>query len=381
MVEKYVKKKDGKYFVDWKEVESNVYFTSLKGCQQNPKWHQEGNAFVHTKMVVEEMLKKVNNMSSNEDEYDDKHKLILITAALFHDIGKSVTTRWSKEKEAFESPYHAKEGEKLTRIILWNEDFRFREKVCSLVANHMKPLNIFEGDKKDEYRKKQIELLSWERCSIKDLLLLKECDNLGSIITVEDNWMEKLQWIKDAAKKMGCYTSHKPFSSFKEKFDYFNGLDNSIPNKVRLYIMVGIPGSGKSTWVKENLSEYQVISREMIRQELGITMKGIGNKQEEDKVSSIFNSRLMDAVKYNKAVVIDNTNLKQKFRSNYFSMLKNEYNPEIIYVYSEAPLLEDNYKRRDGEILKEVIFNMAKEFDFPRHTEYHQMIINKQTGI
>lgn len=38
------------------------------------------------------------------------------------------------------------------------------------------------------------------------------------------------------------------------------------------YLMVGIPGAGKSTWIANNLpSDIPIISRDMIRVELGFT--------------------------------------------------------------------------------------------------------------
>ena len=133
--------------LDCRVLETNKFFLKLKECEQNPKWHSEGNAFNHTLMVYNAMVEKLKD----DTYYDDYKKDILLNAALYHDIGKSVTTKWSNEKNSWTSPYHAIEGEKLTRFILWNEDFRWREKVCSLVRNHMKPLNMFEGNRTDEF--------------------------------------------------------------------------------------------------------------------------------------------------------------------------------------------------------------------------------------
>lgn len=40
--------------------------------------------------------------------------------------------------------------------------------------------------------------------------------------------------------------------------------------KQKVYIMCGIPGSGKSTWISNNLDEnIKIISRDIIRYKLG----------------------------------------------------------------------------------------------------------------
>ena len=44
---------------------------------------------------------------------------------------------------------------------------------------------------------------------------------------------------------------------------------------MKIYIMIGCPGSGKSTLIKRNLVEdFPVVSRDIIREELG--MCGVG---------------------------------------------------------------------------------------------------------
>ena len=50
----------------------------------------------------------------------------------------------------------------------------------------------------------------------------------------------------------------------------------------KAYIMSGLPGSGKSTWIKKNLHNVKVISKDLIRQYIGIMTnqndKAIGDK-------------------------------------------------------------------------------------------------------
>ena len=62
------------------------------------------------------------------------------------------------------------------------------------------------------------------------------------------------------------------------------------------WIMLGVAGSGKSTWIKNNLgNEVKIISKDGIREELGIikgTKKAIGNKEQEDEVRRIQEKRM-----------------------------------------------------------------------------------------
>lgn len=80
--------------------------------------------------------------------------------------------------------------------------------------------------------------------------------------------------------------------------------------------MIGIPGSGKSTWIKNNLPRnINIISKDQIRINLGImekTRKAIGTKEEEERVQKIYESLLSEALNSGKSFVIDNVNLGKK---------------------------------------------------------------------
>ena len=61
-------------------------------------------------------------------------------------------------------------------------------------------------------------------------------------------------------------------------------------NPFNVWIMCGLPGAGKSTWIKNNLSKnIQVVNQDSIRIELGIMKndndKKLGDKIEEKEVT------------------------------------------------------------------------------------------------
>ena len=83
------------------------------------------------------------------------------------------------------------------------------------------------------------------------------------------------------------------------------------------YIMQGLPGSGKSTYIKENLKNCKVISRDIIRHELGLT-KSVDDKKvcswkEEIFVSLKENNEIYDALKNCQDFVIDDINIRRKY--------------------------------------------------------------------
>ncbi len=79
---------------------------SIIGVPQSPKWHPEGDVFVHTGHVCDEMV----NIIKREGITDPKRRLILMFAALCHDFGKATATRYDEDKEQWTSKGHAKEG-------------------------------------------------------------------------------------------------------------------------------------------------------------------------------------------------------------------------------------------------------------------------------
>jgi predicted kinase len=151
-----------------------------------------------------------------------------------------------------------------------------------------------------------------------------------------------------------------------------------------VYVMIGLPGSGKNTWIERHLSDkVKQVSRDDIRVELGYCTKDekiVGTPQQESKVSDVFNKRLVEYVKGGHDVVINNINLKKKYRDDYKKLLK-KYNVKWVYVVVEAPSIEENISRREGQVPEDVLRKMYDTFTMPLSDEYDEIIHDKQMII
>ncbi len=96
---------------------------AMKGCEQPPEYHPEGDVFVHTGLLLEKM---------------GEPSPLLALSAVFHDVGKPVTFSLKEGRIKFYE--HAPIGADMTRKIM--KRLRFSndeiEAVSECVANHMK---------------------------------------------------------------------------------------------------------------------------------------------------------------------------------------------------------------------------------------------------
>lgn len=147
--------------------------------------------------------------------------------------------------------------------------------------------------------------------------------------------------------------------------------------RINVYVMIGLPGAGKDTWIKNNLPDCKCIAcRDDIRVELGLCgpdEKYCGTNEEENLVSGIFNAKLRAYAESGQDIVINNTNIKRWHRNQYKKILK--YFPvKWIYVVVKAPSIEDNINRRAGQISPETLRNMAASYQPPTPDEYDEII-------
>jgi predicted kinase len=216
-------------------------------------------------------------------------------------------------------------------------------------------------------------------------------DLLGSVqlnggTMIQD--IAKMELIKDCAKALNIW--HSVDVKQMKKLVKFGNNRNILPwktnydeNKVA-YIMIGLPGAGKNTVIDNGgiiPTNHVHISRDDIRIQLGYCKPGekyLGTTEEENEVTRVYNEQFQNAIDNGNIIVLNNVHLKKKYRDESVSILRaNGY--KIVYVYVEAPTLDFNYKRRDGQIAKDRIKEMALSFEWPEATEYDELIISKQT--
>lgn len=144
-----------------------------------------------------------------------------------------------------------------------------------------------------------------------------------------------------------------------------------------IYILIGLPGAGKSTWTKDIIkasglqdTQYVVLSRDIIRARLGYTSsvdeKALLDKAKEDKVTRVFDYDLEDAIYDTRIedIIIDNINIKPKYRTALVEkVLGMNCNDDInfIYVVFNTPL-DVCIERRDGQIDGDVMKDLYVQF-------------------
>lgn len=107
-------------------------------------------------------------------------------------------------------------------------------------------------------------------------------------------------------------------------------------------ILIGISGSGKSTYITQNTHDQfgpSVISKDNIRKSLIKNYNPNKNlwdqysfKDNEDSINSLFDIQLREAAKNKQNIVIDNTNLSKSKNERLERLLKNYGYVEINYI-------------------------------------------------
>lgn len=144
-----------------------------------------------------------------------------------------------------------------------------------------------------------------------------------------------------------------------------------IDNNFTVTLMIGVAGSGKDTYIANDsiLTKQVILCRDNIRAEIGIKgEKPFGNKEQENKVTEIFNKRLIECCKNKQSCVINNMNLYRKRRKELIDSIA-EYNPKIQYIVILPPSLNTVIERRHGQIDANIICNMWKSIEYPTSDE------------
>ena len=147
--------------------------------------------------------------------------------------------------------------------------------------------------------------------------------------------------------------------------------------------MVGVSGSGKSTWVDSH-KEYVVCSTDSIIQQISEIMgisyteafEYVQNKNKFDYITTKFFEKIHDCILNDRDFIIDRTHLKRNIRISLISELKafaleNGKNLELFAVSFELSKktiferLANRYKKTGKFIPKKVILDQIDTFTLP----------------
>lgn len=138
--------------------------------------------------------------------------------------------------------------------------------------------------------------------------------------------------------------------------------------KQRLYIMIGCPGSGKTTFAKNKLITPQSphtlhISRDTIR--FSILKDGEDYFLREKEVYREFIFQIYDGLRKGYDIIADATHLNKKSRTKLFKNIPNDLsNIEVVGIFMRTPLeicIERNEKRK-GQKTYVPVENLRKMF-------------------
>lgn len=137
----------------------------------------------------------------------------------------------------------------------------------------------------------------------------------------------------------------------------------------KLYMLVGLPGSSKSTWAAAHKDELNAVihSSDDIRAEL------LGDESDQSKNEEVFkilHSRVKDDLRAGKNVIYDATNLSRKKRVTFLKELKHIPCEKVCMLFATPweLCLARNFAR-DRQVPEEAMVRMYKNFCTPTKYE------------
>lgn len=158
---------------------------------------------------------------------------------------------------------------------------------------------------------------------------------------------------------------------------------NEISNTPTVYMMIGISGSGKSTWIKNqnfNWKNTALISTdaniERVAAELGKTYSDVFSSTIKQATSEM-NQQLQQAIQNKMNIVWDQTNLTANARRSKLAKIPKNYKKvAVFFMPPDDAELDRRLKSRKGKnIPGEVITAMKQQLEMPTEAEGFDKII------
>lgn len=387
-------------FEAWKEtlVGYLPWFSRLKDTPQDPVWHGEGDVESHTRSVLDQVYAQFERHSPED-------RLVLVLAALLHDIGKPQMTR-QREDGRWISPHHADRGRSYLalRLLELQLPWSVYARVLGLVGHHHDPAHLVrQGSGRSSYAR--LTRLSDTRL----LYDMEQADFRGRIAPDLDDQLDVLELFRLSAEEHGCWNEN-PYLEWRSVVEgALNGFDSRVveatyqcglsayesgliftPQEAlsrgfrfrkpfpELFVTCGISASGKSQWIQDHLPGFEVISLDALRAELS---GDSACQSDNGKVLQLAKERLKDALRKNKSVVWDATNVKRVFRQLPLG-LGFDYGAFVtlvVFAVSEK-ICQQRNQTRDRSVAPGVLAQQVESFDFPYGDEAHRVYFVDQSG-
>lgn len=378
---------------------------ALKTTEQDPQWHAEGDVHIHTDMVLHELYILFKDPASH---LSADARQLLVLAALFHDIAKPLATkrREINGAERVIAPQHEGMGRSYLAYRLC--EFGLAQwkiqALMGLVGEHQMPkLLVIKNCSRGDYwrlaRKANHELLYWlEVADMKGRI----CDDLHEQLSILDEFKlfseEYGVWNKTAEKqitallapllpKLNKNEQHYiyGYAQYELERDTITMVEEAIAKTYShrsaysdLIILCGPSGSGKSSWIKQNIPQHRVISLDQIRAE---TCGDRSDQSQNGKVLAIAKERLRESLRIQQAVVWDATNLRLDFR-NQITQLGRSYRALVTLIIFQLPkktIFERN-KHREFSVPDSVLDRQIETLQWPTPDEVHCYIVVDEAG-
>lgn len=156
----------------------------------------------------------------------------------------------------------------------------------------------------------------------------------------------------------------------------------SFSNMKTAYILVGIPGSGKSTWITQQLAlyDYKIISTdnyvEKFARRLNTTYSEVFDSVIHRAIRLMFRA-LRNATANDKNIIWDQTSTSRKARAKKLRLLDNYYTIAVVFSTPTDEELSRRLRTRPGKHIPGfVLKQMINQFTVPSLDEgFNEIII------
>jgi len=299
-------------------------------------YHKEGNVWTHTLMVIttiDTLFMTTKRFSNENDLYNTQNRVILLTTALLHDLGKPLS------REELESETRGK-----------YYTFKGHEGISTFMSIEvLQKLKIdFPQYFNDEVILKILTLISTHGVAVED----------------ENNEMYFLKETFRFADKNGAVRDNGSVLQEQYPKRKFHKTNKKVEGH-ELIVLSGLSGSGKSTLIKEKYNDYFIVERDQLLIDLynenfeptnsyKVMYDTIKNRGLKEKLDKRFNEYLIEVSKKETKVVIDMTMTSLNSRRKMLNIFSKFYSKNVLF------LLDVNELKRRNESRK----HLDKNFDF-----------------